>query len=75
MGNFLIEASNDEVGLSISKELRRVNKRWKKFITKTQLVSSSIDKIIINAHNLYTIMLIESVDSVVLLFRIMKPSL
>ncbi|XP_006864630.1 PREDICTED: nesprin-2 [Chrysochloris asiatica] len=37
VGNFLIEVSNDEVGSSISKELRRLNKRWKKFITKTQL--------------------------------------
>ncbi|KAG8511744.1 Nesprin-2, partial [Galemys pyrenaicus] len=37
MGTFLIQVSNDEVGLSISKELRRLNKRWRKFITKTQL--------------------------------------
>ncbi|XP_075387998.1 nesprin-2 isoform X2 [Tenrec ecaudatus] len=37
VGNFLVEVSNDEVGSSISKELRRLNKRWKKFITKTQL--------------------------------------
>ncbi|XP_004370998.1 nesprin-2 [Trichechus manatus latirostris] len=37
VGNFLIEVSNDEVGSSISKELRRLNKRWRKFITKTQL--------------------------------------
>ncbi|XP_057586422.1 nesprin-2 [Hippopotamus amphibius kiboko] len=36
-GNFLIQVSNDEVGSSISKELRRFNKRWRKFITKTQL--------------------------------------
>ncbi|XP_058149276.1 nesprin-2 isoform X2 [Dasypus novemcinctus] len=37
VGNFLIKVSNDEVGSSISKELRRLNKRWRKFITKTQL--------------------------------------
>ncbi|XP_004681849.1 PREDICTED: nesprin-2 isoform X2 [Condylura cristata] len=37
VGTFLIQVSNDEVGLSISKELRRLNKRWRKFITKTQL--------------------------------------
>ncbi|XP_008061512.1 nesprin-2 [Carlito syrichta] len=36
-GNFLIEVSNDAVGSSISKELRRLNKRWRKFISKTQL--------------------------------------
>ncbi|XP_037688490.1 nesprin-2 isoform X2 [Choloepus didactylus] len=37
VGNFLIEVSSDEVGSIISKELRRLNKRWRKFITKTQL--------------------------------------
>ncbi|XP_058511514.1 nesprin-2 isoform X4 [Ochotona princeps] len=37
VGNFLIGVSTDEVGSSISKELRRLNKRWRKFITKTQL--------------------------------------
>uniref|UniRef100_A0A480L0G3 Nesprin-2 n=2 Tax=Sus scrofa TaxID=9823 RepID=A0A480L0G3_PIG len=37
VGNFLIQVSNDEVGSSVSKELRRLNKRWRKFITKTQL--------------------------------------
>ncbi|XP_005399199.1 PREDICTED: nesprin-2 isoform X3 [Chinchilla lanigera] len=36
-GHFLIEVSNDEVRSSISKELRRLNKRWRKFITKTPL--------------------------------------
>uniref|UniRef100_A0A2K6TJ47 Spectrin repeat containing nuclear envelope protein 2 n=1 Tax=Saimiri boliviensis boliviensis TaxID=39432 RepID=A0A2K6TJ47_SAIBB len=36
-GNFLIEVSNDVVGSSISKELRRLNKRWRKFFSKTQL--------------------------------------
>nr|XP_045011461.1 nesprin-2 isoform X3 [Jaculus jaculus] len=35
VGSFLIEVSNDEVGASISRELRRLNKRWRKFITKT----------------------------------------
>ncbi|XP_035866765.1 nesprin-2 isoform X3 [Phyllostomus discolor] len=37
VGNFLIEVSNDEFGSSVSKELRRLNKRWRKFVTKTQL--------------------------------------
>ncbi|XP_039720519.1 nesprin-2-like isoform X1 [Pteropus medius] len=37
VGNFLIQVSNDEVGSSISKELRRLNKRWRKFIPKTHL--------------------------------------
>ncbi|KAM5273601.1 nesprin-2 [Ctenodactylus gundi] len=37
VGNFLIEVSNDEVGSSVSKELRRLNKRWRKFLTKTPL--------------------------------------
>uniref|UniRef100_A0A673TZC2 Spectrin repeat containing nuclear envelope protein 2 n=1 Tax=Suricata suricatta TaxID=37032 RepID=A0A673TZC2_SURSU len=37
VGNFLIQVSKDEVGSSISKELRRLNKRWRKFIPKTQL--------------------------------------
>ncbi|KAM6171021.1 nesprin-2 [Erethizon dorsatum] len=37
VGHFLIEVSNDKVGSSISKELRRLNKRWRKFITKTPL--------------------------------------
>uniref|UniRef100_A0A8C9AHQ9 Spectrin repeat containing nuclear envelope protein 2 n=1 Tax=Prolemur simus TaxID=1328070 RepID=A0A8C9AHQ9_PROSS len=36
-GDFLIEVSNDAVGSSVSKELRRLNKRWRKLISKTQL--------------------------------------
>ncbi|XP_069888116.1 nesprin-2 isoform X2 [Dipodomys merriami] len=36
-GSFLVEVSNEEVGSSISKELRRLNKRWRKFISKTPL--------------------------------------
>uniref|UniRef100_A0A8C5V010 Nesprin-2 n=1 Tax=Microcebus murinus TaxID=30608 RepID=A0A8C5V010_MICMU len=36
-GNFLIEVSDDAVGSSISKELRRLNKRWRKLVSKTQL--------------------------------------
>ncbi|XP_047397719.1 nesprin-2 isoform X2 [Sciurus carolinensis] len=35
VGSFLIQVSNVEVGSSISKELRRLNKRWRKLITKT----------------------------------------
>ncbi|XP_036094192.1 nesprin-2 isoform X6 [Rousettus aegyptiacus] len=37
VGNFLIQVSNDEVGSSVSRELRRLNKRWRKFIPKAQL--------------------------------------
>ncbi|KAL1790760.1 nesprin-2 isoform X2 [Sigmodon hispidus] len=37
VASFLIEVSNGEVGSSVSKELRRFNKRWRKFITKTPL--------------------------------------
>ncbi|XP_060030825.1 nesprin-2 isoform X4 [Erinaceus europaeus] len=36
-GDFLIQVSSDEVGTSISKELRRLNKRWRKFIPKAHL--------------------------------------
>uniref|UniRef100_A0A2K6JTW1 Spectrin repeat containing nuclear envelope protein 2 n=1 Tax=Rhinopithecus bieti TaxID=61621 RepID=A0A2K6JTW1_RHIBE len=36
-GNFLVEVSSDVVGSSISKELRRLNKRWRKLVSKTQL--------------------------------------
>nr|XP_055217996.1 nesprin-2 isoform X8 [Gorilla gorilla gorilla] len=36
-GNFLVEVSNDVVGSSISKEVRRLNKRWRKLVSKTQL--------------------------------------
>uniref|UniRef100_A0A2K5XMG3 Spectrin repeat containing nuclear envelope protein 2 n=1 Tax=Mandrillus leucophaeus TaxID=9568 RepID=A0A2K5XMG3_MANLE len=36
-GNFLVKVSNDVVGSSISKELRRLNKRWRKLVSKTQL--------------------------------------
>uniref|UniRef100_A0A4X2LQP5 Nesprin-2 n=1 Tax=Vombatus ursinus TaxID=29139 RepID=A0A4X2LQP5_VOMUR len=35
-GKFLIDVSNQQVGLSINKELKRLNKRWAKFIKKTQ---------------------------------------
>uniref|UniRef100_E9QP46 Nesprin-2 n=1 Tax=Mus musculus TaxID=10090 RepID=E9QP46_MOUSE len=37
VGSFLIGVSSREVAASISKELRRLNKRWRKFITKTPL--------------------------------------
>ncbi|XP_072485533.1 nesprin-2 isoform X2 [Notamacropus eugenii] len=36
VGKFLIDVSNQQVGLSINKELKRLNKRWAKFIKKTQ---------------------------------------
>ncbi|XP_029396520.1 nesprin-2 isoform X4 [Mus pahari] len=37
VGSFLVEVSSREVASSVSKELRRLNKRWRKFITKTPL--------------------------------------
>ncbi|XP_076778100.1 nesprin-2 isoform X4 [Arvicanthis niloticus] len=37
VGSFLIEVSSTEVASSVSKELKRLNKRWRKFITKTPL--------------------------------------
>ncbi|KAM7323358.1 hypothetical protein ACRRTK_017464 [Alexandromys fortis] len=37
VGSFLVDVSNGEVGSSVSKELRRLNKRWRKFIPKTPL--------------------------------------
>uniref|UniRef100_A0A5F8GSM9 Spectrin repeat containing nuclear envelope protein 2 n=1 Tax=Monodelphis domestica TaxID=13616 RepID=A0A5F8GSM9_MONDO len=36
VGKFLIDVSNQQVGSSINKELKRLNKRWAKFIKKTQ---------------------------------------
>ncbi|XP_074921846.1 nesprin-2 [Chelonoidis abingdonii] len=35
-GNFLIEVSNERVGSDISKELKKLNTRWAKFIKRTQ---------------------------------------
>ncbi|XP_060117529.1 nesprin-2 [Heteronotia binoei] len=35
-GNFLIEASNEEVGSALSGELKKLNGRWAKLIKKTQ---------------------------------------
>ncbi|XP_039390571.1 nesprin-2 isoform X4 [Mauremys reevesii] len=35
-GNFLIEVSNEQVGSAISKELKKLNTRWAKFIKRTQ---------------------------------------
>ncbi|XP_051003413.1 nesprin-2 [Acomys russatus] len=37
VGSFLLDVSNGEVGSSVSRELRRLNKRWRKFLTKTPL--------------------------------------
>ncbi|XP_040598842.1 nesprin-2 isoform X2 [Mesocricetus auratus] len=37
VGSFLIEVSSGEVGTSVSKELKRLNKIWRKFIPKTPL--------------------------------------
>uniref|UniRef100_A0A674JUY9 Spectrin repeat containing nuclear envelope protein 2 n=1 Tax=Terrapene triunguis TaxID=2587831 RepID=A0A674JUY9_9SAUR len=39
-GNFLIEVSNEQVGSDISKELKKLNTRWAKFIKRTQFVSN-----------------------------------
>uniref|UniRef100_A0A8B9G878 Spectrin repeat containing nuclear envelope protein 2 n=1 Tax=Amazona collaria TaxID=241587 RepID=A0A8B9G878_9PSIT len=38
-GNYLIEVSKDQVGSNIAKELKKLNRRWAKFIKKTQFVS------------------------------------
>ncbi|XP_034623710.1 nesprin-2 isoform X2 [Trachemys scripta elegans] len=35
-GNFLTEVSNEQVGSDISKELKKLNTRWAKFIKRTQ---------------------------------------
>uniref|UniRef100_A0A672UDX3 Spectrin repeat containing nuclear envelope protein 2 n=1 Tax=Strigops habroptila TaxID=2489341 RepID=A0A672UDX3_STRHB len=35
-GNYLIEVSKDQVGSNIAKELKKLNRRWAKFIKRTQ---------------------------------------
>ncbi|KAM4667357.1 nesprin-2 [Amazona ochrocephala] len=37
-GNYLIEVSKDQVGSNIAKELKKLNRRWAKFIKKTQFL-------------------------------------
>uniref|UniRef100_A0A8C0ZEM2 Spectrin repeat containing nuclear envelope protein 2 n=1 Tax=Cyanistes caeruleus TaxID=156563 RepID=A0A8C0ZEM2_CYACU len=38
-GNYLIEVSKEQVGSNIAKELKKLNRRWAKFIKKTHFVS------------------------------------
>ncbi|NWX82754.1 SYNE2 protein, partial [Nothoprocta pentlandii] len=43
-GNYLIEVSKEQVGSNIAKELKKLNRRWAKFIKRTQfLVEESAD--------------------------------
>ncbi|KYO18532.1 nesprin-2 isoform E [Alligator mississippiensis] len=37
-GNFLIEVSSEDMGSDISKELKKLNRKWAKFIKRTQFV-------------------------------------
>ncbi|XP_030338707.1 nesprin-2 isoform X2 [Strigops habroptila] len=37
-GNYLIEVSKDQVGSNIAKELKKLNRRWAKFIKRTQFL-------------------------------------
>uniref|UniRef100_A0A672UAW2 Spectrin repeat containing nuclear envelope protein 2 n=1 Tax=Strigops habroptila TaxID=2489341 RepID=A0A672UAW2_STRHB len=37
-GNYLIEVSKDQVGSNIAKELKKLNRRWAKFIKRTQFI-------------------------------------
>lgn len=81
VGNFLIQVSTDEVGSSVSKELRRLNKRWRKFITKTQLVSffilflffgNSIVEISFPCHTVHSLKGCKSV--MFSIFQVVQPS-
>uniref|UniRef100_A0A8C0F857 Spectrin repeat containing nuclear envelope protein 2 n=1 Tax=Bubo bubo TaxID=30461 RepID=A0A8C0F857_BUBBB len=38
-GNYLIEVSKEQVGSNIAKELKKLNRRWAKFIKRTHFVS------------------------------------
>ncbi|KAM8807307.1 nesprin-2 [Eudromia elegans] len=43
-GNYLIEVSKEQVGSNIAKELKKVNRRWAKFIKRTQFhIEESVD--------------------------------
>uniref|UniRef100_F7ACW8 Nesprin-2 n=1 Tax=Monodelphis domestica TaxID=13616 RepID=F7ACW8_MONDO len=53
VGKFLIDVSNQQVGSSINKELKRLNKRWAKFIKKTQFVSHET---ILFCYNFYAVL-------------------
>ncbi len=37
-GNYLIEVSKEQVGSNIAKELKKLNRRWAKFMKKTRFV-------------------------------------
>uniref|UniRef100_A0A672UCE7 Spectrin repeat containing nuclear envelope protein 2 n=1 Tax=Strigops habroptila TaxID=2489341 RepID=A0A672UCE7_STRHB len=41
-GNYLIEVSKDQVGSNIAKELKKLNRRWAKFIKRTQFVRQCV---------------------------------
>uniref|UniRef100_A0A8C3BV29 Spectrin repeat containing nuclear envelope protein 2 n=1 Tax=Cairina moschata TaxID=8855 RepID=A0A8C3BV29_CAIMO len=38
-GNYLIEVSKEQVGSNIAKELKKLNRRWAKFVKRTHFVS------------------------------------
>uniref|UniRef100_G1NLB5 Spectrin repeat containing nuclear envelope protein 2 n=1 Tax=Meleagris gallopavo TaxID=9103 RepID=G1NLB5_MELGA len=40
-GNYLIEVSKEQVGSNIAKELKKLNRKWAKFIKKTRFLSIS----------------------------------
>uniref|UniRef100_A0A663F3C4 Spectrin repeat containing nuclear envelope protein 2 n=1 Tax=Aquila chrysaetos chrysaetos TaxID=223781 RepID=A0A663F3C4_AQUCH len=40
-GNYLIEVSKEQVGSNIAKELKKLNRRWAKFIKRTHFVKST----------------------------------
>lgn len=37
-GKYLIEVSKEQVGSNIAKELKKLNRKWAKFIKKTRFV-------------------------------------
>ncbi len=37
-GNYLIEVSKEQVGSNIAKELKKLNRRWAKFMKKTRFL-------------------------------------
>uniref|UniRef100_A0A8C3K9B5 Spectrin repeat containing nuclear envelope protein 2 n=1 Tax=Calidris pygmaea TaxID=425635 RepID=A0A8C3K9B5_9CHAR len=40
-GNYLIEVSKEQVGSNIAKEMKKLNRRWAKFIKRTHFVKST----------------------------------
>ncbi|XP_029453986.1 nesprin-2 isoform X2 [Rhinatrema bivittatum] len=43
-GNFLIEVSNQQVGSNLSHELKKLNKRWVKFIKRTKFEETKVKR-------------------------------